>query len=162
MRTRFPWLHHPFAADGYLGQTPTDILARQRSQYTARRTVNSALPTECFSAPKKTALIDGCCVISTASMKRLPKHASPQGITRADDFRLPSQIRELRLEAGLTQEDAARLIEVSMATWQGWERGQRKIRPTQLRQFCRHLESLFEHRLQKVRDLICTMDAPHV
>ncbi len=67
-------------------------------------------------------------------------------------------LRELRLAAGISQEEASRLAEVATPTWQAWERGHRKIRLSRLRLFCKKLEHLLECRLQQVRDVLASVD----
>lgn len=39
----------------------------------------------------------------------------------------PQQIKETRLNAGLTQTQAAKLIHCGLRTWQQWEAGDRSI-----------------------------------
>jgi len=68
-------------------------------------------------------------------------------------------LRELRVAAGISQEEASRLAEVAIPTWQAWERGHRKIRLSRLRLFCRKLEHLLECRLQQVRDVLSSVDS---
>lgn len=65
-----------------------------------------------------------------------------------------SHIRELREAAGLTQENAARMLGVSVASWYGWERGRSTMRPAQFKQWCNDLEALLESRLSVVRRLM--------
>jgi transcriptional regulator with XRE-family HTH domain len=67
-------------------------------------------------------------------------------------------LRELRRAAGISQEEASRLAEVAIPTWQAWERGHREIRLSRLRLFCRKLEHLIECRLQQVRDVLASVD----
>ena len=39
----------------------------------------------------------------------------------------PTEIKDARLKAGLTQTQAAELVEVGLRTWQQWEKGDRKM-----------------------------------
>lgn len=41
----------------------------------------------------------------------------------------PDQIKEARRKAGLTQEQAAKLVHVTTRAWQLWEAGDRKMHP---------------------------------
>jgi len=41
----------------------------------------------------------------------------------------PDSIRQMRVAAGLTQEQAGALVGVARRTWQDWERGQRRMQP---------------------------------
>jgi DNA-binding transcriptional regulator YiaG len=47
----------------------------------------------------------------------------------------PSEIREARMWAGLTQTQAARVIDKSLRTWQSWESGHRRMDSWLLRLF---------------------------
>ncbi|QCI93281.1 helix-turn-helix domain-containing protein [Novosphingobium sp. EMRT-2] len=69
---------------------------------------------------------------------------------------MASHIRELREAAGLTQEAAARMLGVSVASWYGWESGRSTMRPAQFKQWCNDLEAQLENRLKDVRALIAT------
>jgi len=40
----------------------------------------------------------------------------------------PSEIRKARLTAGLTQEQSARLVDVTLKTWWQWESGKTPMR----------------------------------
>ena len=48
----------------------------------------------------------------------------------------PGAIREGRVFAGLTQAEAARMVFVTVRTWQKWEAGGSKMRPGFWAQFC--------------------------
>ncbi|WP_369334006.1 helix-turn-helix domain-containing protein [Acetobacter sacchari] len=48
----------------------------------------------------------------------------------------PDQIRDTRVAAGLTQEDAAALIHSQRRTWQNWELGTRVMHPGLWELFC--------------------------
>ena len=47
----------------------------------------------------------------------------------------PTQIKQARLDAGLTQQAAADLVGVSIKSWQAYEGGWRNIRPATWRLF---------------------------
>lgn len=47
-----------------------------------------------------------------------------------------TQIKQARKDAGLTQQQAAKLIYVGLRTWQQWESGDRKMHPAFFELFC--------------------------
>jgi len=67
---------------------------------------------------------------------------------------LASDLRELRDAAGLTQGEAAKLMDVPINTWHRWERGGSAMHPAQFQRWCNGLETLLEERLKRVRALI--------
>lgn len=46
-----------------------------------------------------------------------------------DDSPLPGQIKAIRVQAGLRQQDAARLIQATCRAWEDWEQGQSRMHP---------------------------------
>jgi putative transcriptional regulator len=42
---------------------------------------------------------------------------------------LPEQIRAIRIDVGLTQKEAGKIIQASMRSWQDYESGARKMHP---------------------------------
>jgi DNA (cytosine-5)-methyltransferase 1 len=48
----------------------------------------------------------------------------------------PSEIREGRLRAGLTQSQAAGLVDVTLRSWQYWEAGERNVEARTWELFC--------------------------
>ena len=59
----------------------------------------------------------------------MPNH--PNRSSRVSPARNPSpgQIRAARLEAGLTQRQAADLIYATVSAWESWEQGLRRMHP---------------------------------
>lgn len=41
----------------------------------------------------------------------------------------PIEIKQARMDAGLTQQQAANLLHTSLRTWQQWEYGERRMHP---------------------------------
>jgi len=54
----------------------------------------------------------------------------------------PAHVRHIRLQARMTQRQAARLIHLSLHTWQRIERGTSRIHPGLWELFCRKLAEL--------------------
>jgi len=50
----------------------------------------------------------------------------------------PEQIKDARAKAGLSQEQAARVVGCSKMTWWKWEKGMHTMRPALFRMFCLH------------------------
>lgn len=49
--------------------------------------------------------------------------------TKNPDVPRPEQIRKLRESAGMTQTAAAKLVFVTLRTWQNWEAGKHEMNP---------------------------------
>ena len=60
----------------------------------------------------------------------------------AKTYPTPAKIKATRLAAGKTQSEAAKIVDVSLRTWQNWESdipaNQRKMRPFYFDAFLKH------------------------
>jgi len=62
----------------------------------------------------------------------------------------PEEIRQLRENANLTQDEAAKLVHSTWKSWQKWEYGERPMHPTFWELFCRKVTESRADNLEQI------------